>query len=254
MGDLNGKTALVTGSSRGIGRGIAQRLAKDGALIAVHYGSNDVAAKETVESITSAGGRAFPLRAELGIPGDAETLFAAFDTELAACGAEPGLDILVNNAALNFPARIDAVTYEEFDRTLAVNTRAPLFIIQHGLRRMRDGGRIINISSAVTSTAHPSQMAYSMSKGAVETLTLALAKDLGERGITVNTIAPGWVETDVTAARRATPEGRAALAAYSVFNRIGRPTDIADVAAFLASDDSRWITGQRIDVTGGSML
>ncbi|MEU8996393.1 SDR family oxidoreductase [Streptomyces caniferus] len=254
MGDLHGKTALVTGSSRGIGRGIAQRLAQDGALIAVHYGRNDAAAKETVESITSAGGRAFPLRADLGISGDVEALFAAFDTELAACGAEPGLDILVNNAALNFPAHIDAVTYEEFDRTIAVNTRAPLFIIQQGLRRMRDGGRIINISSAVTSTAHPSQIAYSVSKGALETLTHTLAKDVGARGITVNTIAPGWVETDVTAERRATPEGRAALAAYSVFNRIGRPSDIADVAAFLASDASRWITGQRFDVTGGSML
>ncbi|MFF8784887.1 SDR family oxidoreductase [Streptomyces sp. NPDC015125] len=254
MGDLNGKTALVTGSSRGIGRGIAQRLAEDGALIAVHYGSNEAAAKETVESITSAGGRAFSVRAELGLPGDADALFAGFDTELAACGAEPGLDILVNNAALNFPGHIDAVTYEEFDRTIAVNTRAPLFIIQQGLRRMRDGGRIINISSAVTSMAHPRQLAYSMSKGAMDTLTHTLAKDLGERGITVNTLSPGWVETDVTAARRATPEGEAALAAYSVFNRIGRPSDIADVAAFLASDDSRWITGQRLDVTGGSML
>ncbi|MCF3177228.1 SDR family oxidoreductase [Streptomyces sioyaensis] len=254
MGDLKGKTALVTGASRGIGRGIAQRLAEDGALIAVHYGSNDAAAKETVEGITSAGGRAFMIGAELGVPGDAEALFAAFDAELAAFGAEPGLDILVNNAALNFPGRIDEVTYEEFDRTVAVNIRAPFFLVQHGLRRMRDGGRIINVSSAVTSTAHPSQIAYSVSKGGVDTLTLTLAKDLGARGITVNTLAPGWVETDVTAARRATPEGRAALAAYSVFNRIGRPGDIADVAAFLASDDSRWITGQRIDVTGGSML
>ncbi|MFE0381988.1 SDR family NAD(P)-dependent oxidoreductase [Streptomyces inhibens] len=254
MGDLKGKTALVTGSSRGIGRAIAQRLAQDGALVAVHYGSNDLAAKETAEGITSAGGQAFIIGAELGIPGDAEALFAAFDAELAAYGAEPGLDILVNNAALNFPAHMDDVTPEEFDRTIAVNTKAPFFIAQHGLRRMRDGGRIINISSAVTSTALPSQIAYSVSKGGMDTLTLTLAKEVGERGITVNTIAPGWVETEVTAARRATPEGRAALAAYSVFNRIGQPADIADVAAFLASDDSRWITGQRFDVTGGSML
>ncbi|MEU9504202.1 SDR family oxidoreductase [Streptomyces sp. NPDC048196] len=254
MGDLKGKTALVTGSSRGIGRGIAQRLADDGALVAVHYGTNEKAAKETAESIAGAGGQAFTIGAELGVPGDAEALFAAFDAELAAHGAEPGLDILVNNAATRFSGRIDTATEEEFDRTIAVNVKAPFFIIQHGLRRIRDGGRIINISSAVTSTAHPSSIAYSVSKGGLDTLTLTLAKDLGERGITVNTIAPGWVETHVTAARTATPEGRAALAAYSVFNRIGRPADIADVAAFLASDDSRWITGQRIDVTGGSML
>ncbi|MGW7248514.1 SDR family oxidoreductase [Streptomyces decoyicus] len=254
MGELNGKTALVTGSSRGIGRGIAQRLAEDGALIAVHYGSNDTAAKETAESIRNAGGRAFIVGAELGVPGDAEALFAAFDDGLAACGAEPGLDILVNNAAISIPGHIDEVTPEDFDRTLAVNTKAPFFVIQHGLRRMRDGGRIINISSAVTSTAFPSTIAYGVSKGAVDTLTRTLAKDVGARGITVNTISPGFIETDMNAAMRATPEAHAALASISVFNRIGRPTDIADVAAFLASDDSRWITGQRLDVTGGSIL
>ncbi|MFH9247289.1 SDR family oxidoreductase [Streptomyces lydicus] len=254
MGDLNGKTALVTGSSRGIGRGIAQRLAQDGALVAVHYGNNDAAAKETAETIIGAGGRAFIIGAELGVPGDAETLFAAFDDGLAACGAEPGLDILVNNAAISLPGHIDEVTPEEFDRILAVNTKAPFFLIQHGLRRMRDGGRIINISSAVTTTAFPSTIAYGVSKGAVDTLTLTLAKDLGTRGITVNTIAPGFVATDMNAAMRATPEAEAALASISVFNRLGRPADIADVAAFLASDDSRWITGQRFDVTGGSML
>ncbi|MGG2460758.1 SDR family oxidoreductase [Streptomyces sp. RGM 3693] len=254
MGDLNGKTALVTGSSRGIGRGIAQRLAQDGALVAVHYGSNDSAAKETVESIRDAGGRAFPVAAELGVPGDAEALFTAFDAELAAAGAEPGLDILVNNAAISLPGHIDEVTPEEFDRTIAVNTKAPFFLIQHGLRRMRDGGRIVNISSAVTTTAFPSTIAYGVSKGAIDTLTRTLAKDVGGRGITVNTVAPGFIETDMNAAMRATPEAHTALAAISVFNRLGRPADVADVVAFLASDDSRWVTGQRIDVTGGSML
>ncbi|MHB6911769.1 SDR family oxidoreductase [Streptomyces sp. DB-54] len=254
MGDLNGKTALVTGSSRGIGRGIAQRLARDGALVAVHYGSNDIAAKETVESIRDAGGRAFLIAAELGVPGDAEALFAAFDAELAAAGAEPGLDVLVNNAAISLPGHIDDVTPEEFDRTIAVNTKAPFFLIQHGLRRMRDGGRIVNVSSAVTTTAFPSTIAYGVSKGAIDTLTRTLAKDVGARGITVNTVAPGFIETDMNAAMRATPEAHAALAAISVFNRLGRPADVADVVAFLASDDSRWITGQRIDVTGGSML
>ncbi|GAA2670231.1 SDR family oxidoreductase [Streptomyces lunalinharesii] len=254
MGDLYGKTALVTGSSRGIGRGIAQRLAQDGALVAVHYGTNDIAAKETVESIQEAGGRAFAIAAELGVPGDAEALFAAFDAELSAAGAEPGLDVLVNNAAISLPGHIDDVTPEEFDRTIAINTRAPFFLIQHGLRRMRDGGRIVNVSSAVTTTAFPSTIAYGVSKGAIDTLTRTLAKDVGDRGITVNTVAPGFIETDMNAAMRATPEAHAALAAISVFNRLGRPADVADVVAFLASDASRWITGQRIDVTGGSML
>ncbi|QRX95659.1 MULTISPECIES: SDR family oxidoreductase [Streptomyces] len=254
MGDLYGKTALVTGSSRGIGRGIAQRLAQDGAVVAVHYGSNEGAAKETVEGIRDNGGQAFLVGAELGVPGDAEALFDAFDAGLAAAGAEPGLDILVNNAAISLPGHIGEVTTEEFDRTIAINTKAPFFIIQHGLRRMRDGGRIVNISSAVTSTAFPSTIAYGLSKGAIDTLTRTLAKDVGERGITVNTVAPGFIETDMNAAMRSTPEAHAALAAISVFNRLGRPADVADVVAFLASDDSRWITGQRIDVTGGSML
>ncbi|MFE1177095.1 SDR family oxidoreductase [Streptomyces sp. NPDC058773] len=254
MGDLKGKTALVTGSSRGIGRGIAQRLAADGALVAVHYGSNDTAAKETAEGIIDAGGRAFIVGAELGVPGDAEALYAAFDEGLSAYGAEPGLDILVNNAAISIPGHLDEVTPEDFDRTLAVNTKAVFFVAQHGLRRMRDGGRIINVSSAVTSTAFPSTIAYGVSKGAVDTFTLTLAKEVGARGITVNTLAPGFIETDMNAAMRATPEAHAALAALSVFNRLGTPADVADVAAFLASDDSRWITGQRIDVTGGSML
>ncbi|MEK2478287.1 SDR family oxidoreductase [Streptomyces noursei] len=254
MGDLYGKTALVTGSSRGIGRGIAQRLAQDGAVVAVHYGSNEGAAKETVEGIRDNGGQAFLVGAELGVPGDAEALFDAFDAGLAAAGAEPGLDVLVNNAAISLPGHIGEVTTEEFDRTIAINTKAPFFIIQHGLRRMRDGGRIVNISSAVTSTAFPSTIAYGLSKGAIDTLTRTLAKDVGERGITVNTVAPGFIETDMNAAMRSTPEAHAALAAISVFNRLGRPADVADVVAFLASDDSRWITGQRIDVTGGSML
>ncbi|PNE37512.1 SDR family oxidoreductase [Streptomyces noursei] len=254
MGDLYGKTALVTGSSRGIGRGIAQRLAQDGAVVAVHYGSNEGAAKETVEGIRDNGGRAFLIGAELGVPGDAEALFDSFDAGLATAGAEPGLDILVNNAAISLPGHIGEVTTEEFDRTIAINTKAPFFIIQHGLRRMRDGGRIVNISSAVTSTAFPSTIAYGLSKGAIDTLTRTLAKDVGDRGITVNTVAPGFIETDMNAAMRSTPEAHAALAAISVFNRLGRPADVADVVAFLASDDSRWITGQRIDVTGGSML
>ncbi|MGV4927348.1 SDR family oxidoreductase (plasmid) [Streptomyces sp. BHT-5-2] len=254
MGDLHGKIALVTGSSRGIGRGIARRLARDGALVAVHYRSNETAAKETAGSIQDEGGRAFLVAAELGVPGDAEALFASFDAGLAGIGAEPGLDVLVNNAAISLPGHIGEVTPEEFDRTVAINAKAPFFLIQHGLRRMRDGGRIVNVSSAVTTTAFPSTIAYGVSKGALDTLTRTLAADVGERGITVNTVAPGFIETDMNAAMRATPEAHAALAAISVFNRLGRPADVADVVAFLASAESRWITGQRIDVTGGSRL
>ncbi|MGW0857720.1 SDR family oxidoreductase [Streptomyces sp. NPDC002690] len=254
MGSLKGRTALVTGASRGIGRGIARRLAADGALVAVHYASNEEAAERTVASIRDDGGRCFPVRAELGVDGDVRALFDAFDAGAREQGTDAGLDILVNNAAVSISSRITELRAEDFDRLIAVNTRAPLFIIQEALKRMGVGGRIVNISSAASRRALPRTLAYSMSKGAVDSLTRTLAEELGPRGITVNAVAPGFVETEMNASRRATEEARSAIAALSTFDRIGRPEDIADIVAFLASDDSRWITGQYIDATGGSKL
>lgn len=254
MGSLKGRTALVTGASRGIGRGIARRLAADGALVAVHYASNEEAAARTVAGIRDDGGRCFPVRAELGVDGDVRALFDAFDAGAREQGAGPELDILVNNAAVSISARIADLRAEDFDRLIAVNTRAPLFVIQEALKRMGEGGRIVNISSAASRRALPRTLAYSMSKGAVDSLTRTLAEELGPRGITVNAVAPGFVETEMNASRRATEEARSAIAALSAFDRIGRPDDIADIVAFLASDDSRWITGQYIDATGGSKL
>ncbi|MGK4581936.1 SDR family oxidoreductase [Kitasatospora sp. HPMI-4] len=254
MGALDGKTALVTGASRGIGRGIALRLARDGALVAVHYGGNQAAAEETVALIGKEGGRAFPIAAELGVPGDVETLYGRFDQALAERGERPGLDILVNNAGISVPADIHKVTPEIFDRLVAVNAKAPLFLIQQGLSRMPDGGRIVNVSSIVTRIAFPEGVGYAMTKGGIEALTLALAKELGPRGITVNAVTPGFVATEMNAHRRTSPEATAALEAYSMFNRLGEAADVADIVAFLASDDSRWITGQRIDASGGSRL
>ncbi|MEW2631303.1 SDR family oxidoreductase [Streptomyces sp. NPDC048389] len=247
-------TALVTGASRGIGRGIAQRLARDGFLVAVHYGSNEAEAKETVESITGAGGRAFAVRADLADRDGVAALYEGFGEAMAALGAEPGLDVLVNNAALGPVASIHEVTEDDFDLLLAVNVKAPFFVVQRGLGLLRDGGRVVNISSGVTRMSFPEAIAYSMTKGAVDTFTLALAKELAGRHITVNTVAPGFVETDMNAPLRSTPEGRAHLESFSAFGRIGRPADIADVVGFLASEESRWITGQYIDATGGSRL
>jgi 3-oxoacyl-[acyl-carrier protein] reductase len=255
MGTLTGKTALVTGASRGIGRAIALRLATDGALVAVHYGSNTTAAKETVEQIAGAGGRAFAVQAELGVPGDAATLWAGFDAGLRDIGAEPGLDILVNNAAIARSDDIFTVTAEQFDAVFAVNVKAPFFIVQQGLDRIRDGGRIINISSGVTRIAFPGTIAYSMTKGALETFSLTLAKALGARNITVNSVSPGIVDTDVNADwLRDNPDAWAHSAAYSTFNRVGQPDDIADIVSFVAGADARWISGQNIDATGGSHL
>ncbi|ACU71691.1 short-chain dehydrogenase/reductase SDR [Catenulispora acidiphila DSM 44928] len=251
MGTLTGKTALVTGASRGIGQGIALRLAADGARVAVHYNANEDAAKQTVATIEAAGAEAFAIQAELGIPGDARTLWAAFDAR-----AE-GVDIIVNNAAVPGPyGHLGAIDPDEFDKVFAVNAKAPFFVTQEGLTRLRDGGRVINISTGLTRTAAMSELiAYAMSKGAIDVFTVNLAKDLGTRGITVNTIAPGVVDTDVNATwLRGNDQALAATAALSPLNRVADPAEIADIAAFLASDDSRWVTGQWIDATGGALI
>jgi NAD(P)-dependent dehydrogenase (short-subunit alcohol dehydrogenase family) len=253
MSRLSGKTALVTGGSRGIGKGIALRLAAEGALVAVHYGTNETAAKQTVAEIETAGGQAFAIGAELGVPGDAAALWAAFDQGLAAHNGGSGLDTLVNNAGIGQPGRLGEVEEAGYDRVFAVNVKAPFFILQQGLARLRDGGRIVNISSGVTRIAYPELTAYAMTKGALDTLTLALAQQLGERGITVNAVAPGIVDTEINP-WLADPAARAGAAGKSVFNRVGEPADIADVVAFLASPDGRWVTGQVLDATGGSHL
>ncbi|KUJ64364.1 short-chain dehydrogenase [Streptomyces albus subsp. albus] len=251
MGALTGKTALVTGGSRGIGRAIAERLGRDGARVAVHYGRDEAAAKETVAAIEAAGGAAFAIRAELGVTEDAETLWAAFDAQA------DGLDILVNNAGVNDPrGPLAEITPKDFDRLFAINTRAPFFVTQLGLGRLRDGGRVINISTGLTrGLANPELIAYSMSKGAIDVFTTHMAKELGSRGITVNAVAPGATDTDMNAGwLRGDEQARAATAQRSPLGRVGQADDIADVVAFLASPDSRWVTGQWIDTTGGALL
>ncbi|MFB9685314.1 SDR family oxidoreductase [Amycolatopsis plumensis] len=249
MTTLSGKTALVTGGSRGIGRAISRRLARDGARVAVHYGSNVTAAEETVAEIEADGGRAFTIEAELGTPGDAELLWQGFDAHA------DGLDILVNNAGIHGDvAEIQEVTPTSFDRIFAVNTRAPFFVIQHGLRRLRDGGRIVNVSTMQTrGSRFPGSIAYAMSKGALDVASATLAKQLASRAITVNVVAPGVVDTDIHEGRLV-GDARTWVSSLSALGGIGVPEDIADVVAFLASDDSRWVTGQWIDASGGTLV
>ncbi|MFE0102025.1 SDR family oxidoreductase [Streptomyces sp. NPDC059009] len=252
---LEGRIALVTGGSRGIGRAIAERLAGDGAVVALTYARNEEAAREVVRRIEKDGGRAFAVRAGLGRHGDAAALWAGFDAGIDAFAPERSVDIIVNNAGIGRSSDLAALTEDGFDEVFAVNVRAPFFIVQEGLKRLRDGGRIINISSGAARLAMPEAIAYGATKGALDTFTLNLAKELGARGITANSVAPGIVDTDVNAGwLRGNPEAEAHAASLAALGRIGRPDDVADIVAFLASPDARWVTGRTIDATGGAGL
>lgn len=220
----------------------------------MHYASNDAAAKDTVTAITDAGGTAATVRAELGVPGDVDTLLTGLRDALTALGVEPALDILVNNAGIDAPGSIADVGEAAFDHVFAVNVRAPFFLVQRALPLLRDGGRVINVSSGVTRVAFPDAIAYAMTKGAVDVLTRTLAKSLGERDITVNAVLPGVVDTDKNATWLSNVDAVRAVSAETALHRPGVPADVADVVAFLASDDSRWVTAALIDTTGGYRL
>ncbi|SEF85650.1 NAD(P)-dependent dehydrogenase, short-chain alcohol dehydrogenase family [Thermomonospora echinospora] len=232
---------------------MAERLAGEGALVAVHYAHDEAAARQAVESIAAAGGRAFPVRAEFGTPGDVDALFEGLQAGLTEHSGAAELDILVNNAGIfTGDAEPEKVTPELFDRMMAVNARAPFFVTQRALPLLRDGGRIVNVSSGLTRLANPRETVYAMSKAAVEMITLHLARHLGPRQITVNTVAPGVTDTGAEFLR--IPQVRRTLADETAFGRIAEPGDVADVVAFLASAEARWITGAFVDVTGGSLL
>ncbi|WP_262380202.1 SDR family NAD(P)-dependent oxidoreductase [Nonomuraea sp. PA05] len=247
---MDGRTALVTGASRGIGQAIALRLAAAGATVIVHFGTDEDGARETVAEIEREGGAAHTVGAELGTDGDVETLF----TEVEAALAGRPLDVLVNNAAAPPAGPLGATTRAAFDRLFAVNVRAPYFIIQRALPLLRDGGRVITISSVATRMANPAQTSFAMTKGAVETMTLTLANELGARGITVNAVAPGATRTATNGAIFEAPGLADLIAASTALDRVGEAGDVADVVAFLASDAARWITGQVIDASGGLFL
>jgi 3-oxoacyl-[acyl-carrier protein] reductase len=256
MGSLEGKVALVTGASRGIGRTIAVRLATDGATVAIHYGANADAARETLATIEQAGGRGFVLQADLHTPETSiAAMFADFDRGLAECSGESGLDILVNNAGQIMFGSVEVLKPAEFDKAFAVDVKAPFFITQAALPRLRDGGRVINISSGTSRVVNPDVVSYAMAKGALEVFSKTAALQLGARGITVNAVAPGPTGTEEFL-RMA--EGNPAFVehakAQSALRRLGTPTDIANIVAFLASDEGGWITGQLVDATGGTLL
>jgi NAD(P)-dependent dehydrogenase (short-subunit alcohol dehydrogenase family) len=253
MAKLTGKIALVTGASRSIGRAIALRLAKDGAMVCITYVSNAEAAKETVAEIARGGGRAFALNGDIGAIDDVNRIALAFQEELRTRTGSDQFDILVNNAGIAVRATPDEFDEAQFDRQLNVNFKGPVFLTRALLHKINDGGRIINISSQTSQMALPMVFLYTASKAALDNYTRNLAKHLGKRGITVNTVAPGATDTDMNKPQM-TPERLKALAESTPLGRVGQPEDIADAVAFVASDDARWVTGQYIAASGGAGL
>jgi 3-oxoacyl-[acyl-carrier protein] reductase len=248
---MNQRVALVTGASRGIGRAIALSLAKDGIMVAVHYNKQRSAAEEVVFEIGRSGGAAFALQADIAEVASITALYTSFDAELKKRTGEAKFDILVNNAAIGEAGTIESTSVELFDQLFAVNARGPFFMIQNALPRLRDFGRIINISSCVTRLAFPDVAAYSATKGAINVLTVLLASQLGERGITVNAVAPGATETDMNTRWLNNAEERRKVKNKTAMGRVGKPQDIAGLVSYLASQNSAWVTGQYIEASGG---
>ena len=247
---LANKTALVTGASRGIGRAIARRLASDGAYVLVHYNRSSKEADELVSEIEQAGGTAEAIAANLE---DVESVNRLI-TEVKAKLGNRKLDVLVNNAGILEYVNLGDADVSGLDRLLAVNVRAPYQITSGLVSSLADDARVLFTSSIVAKTVIVGATAYALTKGAIDTLTRYLAAELGERGIRVNAIAPGAIDTDMAAGFIGTDEGKAQVSAMQALKRIGQTDDIARVAGFLAGPDSGWVTGQVIDASGGSRL
>src|SRR6266436_5530732 len=255
MASLTNKTALVTGASRGIGRATASVLGNAGAHVLVHYGHSAHDAESIVADLRSKGGRADAIRADLGTP-DGATLLAR---DVRSIFGER-LDVLVSNAGISKAATIADHTVEDFDNLFATNVRGPFFLVQQLLPLLGEGSNIIVISSigarAVVGKPgldNSSILAYAATKGALETLVKNWAAILGPQGIRVNAVAPGVIDTDMSNFTK-TEAGREVTLGMQALKRIGKPEDIADVVAFVASDGARWITGASIPVDGGSKL
>lgn len=245
---LAGKTALVTGASRGIGRASALALAAAGAQVIVHYAENEAAAREVVEAIRAGGGRADAVAADMAAADGPHRLIAAVRPIIGG-----RLDILVANAGISGAATIEETTTDAFDRLVAVNLRAPFFLVQQSLPLLGAGSSVILLSSLAARAAVGNLSAYAATKGAVDTLVVHFAAALGGRGIRVNAVAPGVVATDMSNFTK-TEAGRGFTLGMQSLQRVAEPTDIAGAVVFLASDAAGWVSGQTLPVDGGSKL
>jgi 3-oxoacyl-[acyl-carrier protein] reductase len=247
MSELKGKVAIVTGASKGIGAGIAKGMAEAGAAVVVNYASSKEGADRVVSEITGKGGKAIAIQGDVSKAADVKRLFA--ETK-RAFGAP---DVLVNNAGIFAFDPLEAVTEDEFHREFNTNVLGPILTIQEALNHFgAEGGSVINISSVVSTSALPNSVVYSATKGAVDSLARVLGTELAARKIRVNTIAPGGVETEGThSVGMIGSDFEKKIVADTPMGRLGQPEDIARVAVFLASDNARWLTGERIAASGG---
>lgn len=252
--DLAGKTALVTGGGRGIGRAMAERLAAAGAIVAVNYAGNHAAAADTARAIEAAGGEAFTLQARIGEPGEIEKLVAALDAEFTRRTGSKGIDILVNNIGGGDYATILDSNEAVYDQTFGNNVRGPFLLTRALYHHIRDNGRVINISSTGSRLTDPGIIVYSMAKAAVEAFTRVLAQDMGHRGITVNAVSPGFTAGETNLHVTEDPEVARGVIDNTALRRFGQPEEIADIVYALASPLGRWITAQTIDASGGFKL
>ncbi len=253
MNNLQNKVAVITGASRGIGREIAKQLAAEGAFIVAHFNSSEREAQELLNENKQSGGNGIILQADLSKPNQIPHFVEKLNAELIATRGAKTIDVLVNNAGIAFYNSFAETTAEEFDQLYNVNVKSLFFLTQSLLPNIADGGRIINLSSLVSRAYFPNILAYSTTKGAVDVFTKHLAAELGTRRITVNSVAPGAIETDMSA-WLSSDEGKESAFSMQSLKRVGQASDIASVAEFLASDKSSWITGQTIEASGGAKL
>lgn len=247
MADLMGKVAIVTGGSRGIGRGIAERLGRDGAYVVVNYSGSEQDANEVVDAISDAGGKSVSIQGDLSKVSDIQTLFSKTIDYFGK------LDILVNNAGIvGATESIENITEEDYEQVFSLNVRGVLFALQEAAKYMGNGGRIVNISSSTTLYPGPGMAIYASSKAAVKLLTQVMSQEVGNRTITVNTVTPGPTVPGMFG--RLPLEYQQQAAASSPFDRVGTPQDIADVVSFLVSEEARWISGQEICANGGAKM
>lgn len=252
---MSRKIAIVTGASRGLGKNAVEKLAKKGVDIILTYYSQQDAAQAVVKSVQAAGGKAVAVKLDAGNSSSFDAFVAEVKTQLLAVWQRDNFDFLVNNAGVGLHEAFAETTEEQFDLMMNIHLKGPFFLTQKLLPMMADGGRILNVSSGLARFALPGSSAYAIMKGAIEVLTRYQARELGERGITANVLAPGAIATDFSGGMvRDNPQVNKMVAGNTALGRVGLPDDIGDMVALMLSDEAGWMTAQRVEASGGMFI